>query len=124
MSKKLQRVVVVGASPNPERYSNRAVRMLLECGHEAVPVHPAVKEIEGIPVVKSIAEVAGQIDTVTLYVSSARSSGMQEELLKLKPRRVIFNPGAENPALRDALENAGVGTQEACTLVLLRTGQF
>jgi len=124
MSDKRQRVVVVGASPNPERYSNRAMRMLLEHGHEAIPVHPAVAQIEGVPACKSLAEVSGPVDTATLYVSPIRSSAMQEELLKLKPQRVIFNPGAENPALRDALESADIKTIEACTLVMLRTKQF
>jgi len=124
MREKKQRVVVVGASPNPERYSNHVVRLLIEHGHEAIPVHPAVEEIEGVPAVKSIADVADRVDTVTLYVSAARSSSMQDALLKMRPKRVIFPPGAENPALREALESNGVQTLEACTLVLLKTGQF
>ena len=124
MDEQPQRVVVVGASPNPERYSNRAMRLLLEHGHDAIPVHPAVEEIEGVKSVKSLSEIAGDIDTVTLYVSAARSSSMQDALLQIHPKRVIFNPGAENPALSEALENSGIRTQEACTLVLLNTGQF
>lgn len=124
MGEQPQRVVVVGASPNPERYSNRAMRLLLEHGHDAIPVHPAVEEIEGVKSVKSLSKISGEIDTVTLYVSAARSSSMQDALLQLRPRRVIFNPGAENPALSEVLENSGIRTQEACTLVLLNTGQF
>ena len=124
MCEKKQRVVVVGASPNPERYSNRAMRLLIERGHEAIPVHPAVKKIEGASAVKSLAEITDDIDTVTLYVSAAISSSMQDALLKMRPKRVIFNPGAENALLRDALESNGIQTLEACTLVLLSTGQF
>lgn len=124
MCEKKQRVVVVGASPKPERYSNRAMRLLIEHGHEAIPVHPAVEKIEGVSAVKSLAEITDDIDTVTLYVSAAISSSMQDALLEMRPKRVIFNPGAENAPLRDALESNGIQTLEACTLVLLNIGRF
>lgn len=117
-------VVVLGASPKRERYSNQAVRLLLEHGYSVIPVHPAVAEIEGLAVAASLAEVDAPVDTVTMYVSAARSTPMTDELLKLKPRRVIFNPGSENPALAKDLAAAGIETEEACTLVLLNTGQF
>ena len=119
-----QRVVVVGASPKPQRYSNRAVRLLLEHGHEVLPVHPAVSSIEGLPVFHGLTAVSGRIDTVTLYVSADRSSALADSLFKLSPGRVIFNPGAENPALRAALAARGIHTEGACTLVLLSTDQF
>jgi len=119
------KVAVLGASPNPERYSNMAVRLLVEHGHEVVPVNPAQTEIEGLDVVKTLDELdAGDIDTVTVYVGARHSDPLRERLVALRPRRVIFNPGAENPDLVSALESAGVEVQEACTLVLLRTGAF
>ena len=124
MAHRKQRVVVVGASPKPERYSNRAVRMLLQYSHEVLPVNPGVSSIEGLPVVRDLAEVSGPVDTVTLYVSAERSSALEESLLSLNPVRVIFNPGAENPDLRAKLDAHGIRTQESCTLVLLSTGQF
>lgn len=124
MSGMKQRVVVVGASPKPDRYSNRAVALLLEHGHEVVPVHPSATAVHGIPVVRRIADVGGHVDTVTMYVSRAISDSVAEDLLTLRPARVIFNPDSENPDLQQALEHGGIATLEACTLVLLNTGQF
>jgi len=117
-------VVVLGASPKPERYSNKAVRLLTEKGHHVVPVRPGVDSIEGLPAVGTLAEVAGEVDTLTVYVSGNVSAGMERAILDLAPRRVIFNPGAENPQLRTSLVAAGIETVEACTLVMLGTGQF
>ncbi|MDQ8038355.1 MAG: CoA-binding protein [Pedobacter sp.] len=117
-------VAVLGASPKPERYSNKAIRMLGEYGHKVLPVNPAQKEIEGLPVIAHVEELPAGVDTVTVYVSPAHSDPLLPGLLALKPRRVIFNPGAENPALENELEKAGIAVEEACTLVLLRTGQF
>ena len=124
MELKKQRVVVVGASPKPHRYSNQALRSLVEHGHEVVPINPAVSSIEGIPVVPRLDDLTGHVDTVTLYVSPQRSSELQGPLTSLHPDRVIFNPGAENPALCAALKAEGIHTEEACTLVLLNTNQF
>ena len=124
MTHQKQRVVVVGASDNPERYSNRAVRLLIEHGHEVVPVNPAASSVEGLPVVPNLAGVSGHVDTVTLYVAAERSSTLEGPLVDLHPDRVIFNPGAENAALRARLEAHGIRTEDACTLVLLNTDQF
>lgn len=121
---KTERVAIVGASDNPERYSHKAL-LLLRChGHEVVPVHPKLTEIEGVAVVPDLSAIAGPVDTVTMYVGPAISAGLQEKLTALRPRRVIFNPGAENAPLQTALTKAGIVCEEACTLVLLNTGQF
>ncbi len=117
-------VVIIGASNNPERYSHRALLLLRKHGHEVVPVHPKLAEIEGIPVVADLGLISGPVDTVTMYVGAAISSELQDKLIALKPRRIIFNPGAENASLADALQKAGIACEEACTLVLLNTGQF
>lgn len=119
-----ERVVIIGASNNPERYSHRALLLLQKHGHEVVPVHPKLAEIEGIPVVADVGLISGPVDTVTMYVGPAISSGLQDKLIALKPGRVIFNPGAENASLGDALQKAGIACEEACTLVLLNTGQY
>lgn len=119
-----QRVVIVGASDHPERYAHMAMRSLLEHGHEIVLVHPRLKEIEGRPVLADLSQVEGAVDTVTLYVGPAISAGMADKLIALKPKRVLFNPGAENPGLAARLRDAGIETEEACTLVLLATGAF
>jgi predicted CoA-binding protein len=124
MNNKKETVVVLGASPKPERYSNKAVRLLLEHGHRVIPVHPAVAEIESLPVVRSLDRIEGPVDTLTVYLSPSISAPLQSAILKLKPERVIFNPGTENPDLKQALERGGLSVEEACTLVLLNTGQF
>lgn len=118
-------VAVLGASPDPERYSNKAVRMLAGHGHRVVPVNPGHRSIEGLVTAATLSVIpAGSIDTVTVYVGAARSAGMTLEFLALRPRRVIFNPGAENPELAAALKNEGIEVEDTCTLVLLQTGQF
>jgi len=124
MTPKTQRVVVVGASPKPERYSNRAVRLLVQHDHEVVPINPVETTIEGLPVVPSLDQVSGHVDTVTLYVSAKISSTLEGPLTMLQPDRVLFNPGAENPDLRASLNAKGIETEEACTLILLHTNQF
>ncbi len=118
-------VVVLGASPNPERYSHQAVKRLKAAGYRVIPVNPKYPEILGVPAVASLAEIEEPVDTVTVYVRPEISSRYAQDLLGLKPRRVIFNvPGAENPELARRLEQAGILTEEACTLVLLASGQF
>jgi predicted CoA-binding protein len=124
MSDAKQRVVVLGASDNPERYSNQAVNRLRDNGHEVIPVHPALERIDGIEVVPSLDRVEGAVDTLTVYVSPKVSAGLTDAIVKLAPGRVIFNPGAENAELQTALAERDIPTLEACTLVLLSTGQF
>jgi predicted CoA-binding protein len=119
-----QRVVVLGASPNPDRYSNKAVKLLAEHGHTVVPVHPTAATIEGIPATAKLEQVQGQVDTLTLYVSPHTLTPMRDTIVNMKPSRVIFNPGTENPSLIQDLRQNGIEVKEACTLVMLRTGQF
>ena len=117
-------VVIVGASDKPDRYAHRAMLALERHGHRTVLVHPRLRDIGGRVVHADLASVPGPVDTVTLYVNPAISSPMQSALIALHPRRVLFNPGTENPALAQALEAAGISTEEACTLVLLATDAF
>ncbi len=119
-----QRVVIVGASDKPDRYAHMALTLLRRHGHEVVPVHPRLTEIEGVPVVSDLSDITGAVDTVTMYVGPAISSGLADKLIALKPQRVIFNPGSEIPELASKLQAAGITTEEACTLVLLNTAQF
>ncbi len=115
---------VLGASPNPDRYANKAIRLLKTYGHEVVPVNPAFKEIEGLPVAASLADIKTPVDTLTLYVGPERSEPLVQQMLDLHPRRVIMNPGAESANLATTLKNAGIEVVEGCTLVMLKTGQF
>lgn len=124
MSHTQQRVVVLGASHKPERYANQAIRLLLEHGHAVVPVHPRLDMAEGLPVVHALGEISGGVDTLTLYVGPERSAPLADAIVKLRPGRVIFNPGTESAELEARLDAAGIPHEQACTLVLLRTGQF
>lgn len=118
------KVAVIGASNKEHRYSYKAVMLLKEKGHEVFPVHKRVKEIEGISVYPSIQNIPDTIDTVTMYVSANISSAIRGEILAKKPRRIIFNPGAENPELEADAKKNNITTLNACTLVMLKTGQF
>ena len=118
------KVAVLGASQNPERYSNKAIRMLLQHKHEVTPVNPAQSTIEGLPVAANLESLPTGIHTITVYVSADISTNLLNPMIAARPSRVIFNPGAENPVLAKALESAGIHTVEACTLVLLSTGTF
>ena len=117
-------VMVIGASNKPERYSYMAVERLLIAGHNVFPVHPKLVDVLGLSVYKSASEVKEPIHTVTLYVNAETSSRMAEEILALNPKRILFNPGAENQALFKAAQDKGIEVKEACTLVMLSTGQF
>ena len=117
-------VAVVGASEKPERYANRALRMLLSQGFTPIPVSRSGKDILGLKGYASLAAIPHPVDTVTIYVSPERQTSVLQDLLAIRPRRVIFNPGAENPEAAAALVQAGITVIEACTLVLLSTGQF
>ena len=117
-------VAVLGASPKEDRYSFKAMRMLKEHGHKPIPVHPAGHTVDGVHGLKSLSEIDQPIDTLTVYLNSKISSGQRDDILKLNPRRVIFNPGAENEELAKVLESAGIEVVMACTLVMLTTGEF
>jgi predicted CoA-binding protein len=123
-SSKVETVVVLGASNQPERYSYLAVQMLQEHGHTVIPVHPALSEILGLPVVAELGKITQPVDTLTLYLGPERLEKLIPVLVKLKPGRVIFNPGTESASVQSALDAASIPWLEACTLVLLRTGQF
>lgn len=119
-----QRVVILGASDRPDRYAYRAFQNLLEHGHEVIPVHPTLPEVDGVPVLPDLDAVEGAVDTLTLYVNPKISEGLVEPIVRLAPQRVIFNPGTESDRLIEALEEAGIEALEACTLVMLSTGTF
>jgi predicted CoA-binding protein len=121
---KTETVVVLGASTKEDRYANMAQKLLQEHGHHPIPVNPAFPEVLGEKCYASIADIPGPIDTVTLYLGEARSTPLIADILAAKPRRIIFNPGAENPQLARQAQAQGIEALEACTLVMLRTGQF
>jgi hypothetical protein len=117
-------VVVLGASDKSDRYSNKAIKMLMEYGHRVIPIHPRLDEIESLEVKPDLKAVDTPVDTLTMYVGPKRSLAMIDDILALKPKRVILNPGTESSELEKALDKAHIPYLEACTLVMLRTGQY
>lgn len=117
-------VAVLGASNNPERYSYKAVKMLAEKAYEVFPVHPSGNAVDGVECYKNLADIDKPLDTITIYLSAKNSTAMIDEIINSSPRRVIINPGAENEILKASCEAANIQVVEACTLVLLTTGQF
>lgn len=118
-------VVVLGASSDPSRYSYMAMVNLREKGYRRLPVHPREQVVDGEKVFASLGALLGTpVHTVTMYVNPSLSDKVEQELLALKPQRVIFNPGSENPRLAKVLADHGIEVVEACTLVMLRTSQF
>lgn len=117
-------VAVLGASPNRERYSNKAVRKLLDHGHIVLPINPGHKIVEGLATLPSLAAAKTAIHTVTVYVGPQHIGPLIDDIVAAAPERVILNPGAESAELTSRLDAAGIAWTEACTLVMLATGQF
>jgi predicted CoA-binding protein len=117
-------VVILGASPKADRYSNMAQKMLMDSGFSVYPVAPKGGEIYGLPVSTKLGQIDKPVDTITLYINPKRLEEYAQDIIKLAPRRVIFNPGTESPHITQRFAAAGIETTEGCTLVLLRTGQF
>ncbi len=124
MKSKSLKVAVLGASAQVGKYSNQAVEMLKEYGHIAIPIHPSGREVAQLKTLRSLSEIEGPLDTLTLYVGPSTSSELSKEILAAKPRRIIMNPGAENNELKSSALAQGIEVVEGCTLVMLRTGQF
>ena len=120
----MEKVVVLGASPKPARFAYKALVKLQKAGHEVLPVHPKVEEIEGLKVFASLADISAEVDTVTLYVGPERMKAMTDQLCDMKPRRVIFNPGTESEEIQQQFEKAGIKCICDCTLIMLDENRF
>ncbi len=118
------RVVVLGASPKPHRYSNMAIRELLSRNYRVIPVHPRAARIEHLAVVPELGMVRMPVHTLTLYVNPAHSRLLRDKITAMQPHRVIFNPGTESRELERTLKEHDIPCIHGCTLVMLRTGQF
>ena len=117
-------IAILGASPKENRYSNMAQKLLLEKGYNVFPINPNYNEINSIHCFKNVSEITHDIDTLTIYIRPENLESIHLEIIKKKPKRVILNPGSESITLKTKFEEAGIKVIEACTLVLLRTGQF
>lgn len=118
-----KKTLVLGASSNPEQYSHLAVKRLVQQGNDVVAIGKDSFNIGTISVV-STPEPFEQIHTVTLYLNPGRQEHYIDYILSLHPKRVIFNPGAENPAFEKRLISEGIEALEACTLVMLSAGTY
>lgn len=119
----MKKTLVLGATPNPERYAYLAVKSLRSHGHETVPVGIRNGAIEGLAIQQGTPAQDG-IDTVTLYVGPERQPAYYDYILGMHPKRIIFNPGTENPELERLAEAQGIETVEGCTLVMLSIGVY
>ena len=119
----VKHTLVLGASENTERYANKAVRKLREYGHQVTAVGLRRAAIGDVPIETSI-PLGSSINTVTLYLGMRNQVQWEQLILQLAPKRIIFNPGAENPDFARKAEEQGIEVLEACTLVMLGTGQY
>ncbi|OQY95917.1 MAG: CoA-binding protein [Sphingobacteriales bacterium UTBCD1] len=118
-----KKTLVLGASDNPSRYSNIAIHRLREKDHPVVAIGRSKTLVSDVPVSDSKISIS-DIDTVTLYLNPSHQGQYYDYILSLKPRRIIFNPGAENPELYDLAKKEGIDPVNACTLVMLSTNQY
>ncbi|MCX2681597.1 CoA-binding protein [Galbibacter sp. EGI 63066] len=117
------KTLVMGASLDPSRYSYLAVNRLVSAGEDVVAFGKRKGKVAGISIDTELLSYKN-IDTVSLYLNSQNQKTFYNYIVGLKPKRVIFNPGAENPEFYNILESHGIHAEVACTLVLLATKQY
>ncbi|HRJ16077.1 MAG TPA: CoA-binding protein [Saprospiraceae bacterium] len=119
----MKKTLVLGASPDPSRYSYAAVHQLRDKGHEVVAVGKRPGAVADVTIVQEFPQLE-DIHTVTLYLAPAHQAPMYDYILQLKPQRIIFNPGTENRELAQLAKEQGIETVQACTLVMLSVGLY
>ena len=120
---KNKKTVVLGATSKPEKYAFKASSLLVEKGHSVIAIGQNAGEVAGVKI-KTKAIPLKNIDTITLYLNPARQRDYYNYIVEAKPKRVVFNPGTENPELYQLLELNGIQVEVACTLVLLTLNQY
>ncbi|MBV6644910.1 MAG: CoA-binding protein [Cyclobacteriaceae bacterium] len=120
-----KKTAIIGATTNPDRYAYQAAEMLVQGGHEIIPIGIKSGEVFGKSIlsIHDLPQVTG-LDTITLYINAARQHEWEDYLLSLNPKRIIFNPGTENYALAQKAEQKNITTEMACTLVMLSVGNY
>jgi predicted CoA-binding protein len=117
------KTLIIGASNKPERYAYKALKLLHKYNHEVCAIGRREMEIDGVKV-QSEKQDFSDIHTVTLYLSAKYQEEYYDYIIRLNPKRVIFNPGTENPELVSLLDENEIDYENACTLVLLHTNQY
>lgn len=118
-----KKTLVLGASEKPDRYSNKAIRMLLNHEYEVVALGLRPGEVNGVKIDTGFPAYEG-VDSVTLYLNPKRQQAYYDYILSLKPNRVVFNPGTENPEFYQLLTENKIEVEPACTLVMLKSGVY
>jgi predicted CoA-binding protein len=118
-----KKTVVLGASDSPMRYSFLAVRRLKSYDHPVVAIGKMKGSIDDIQIITEH-PLIDDVDTITLYLNPMHQKQYYDYILSLHPRRIIFNPGAENTELESLAKQNGIQPINACTLVMLSTGQY
>jgi len=118
-----KKTLVLGASMNPERASYEAIQRLKAKGYEVVAVGGRTGQVAGVAIQDGKPDF-NDLDTLTLYIGPNRQKENYAYILGLKPKRIIFNPGAENQELGDLARKAGIEVEFACTLVMLALGSY
>jgi uncharacterized protein len=116
--------LILGASDKIDRFSNQAQRKLVQHGFQVVLVNPKGGEIDGVRCYKQISEVEEAVDTVTVYINPSRILQQVKQIVNLKPRRVIFNPGSESSEAAELLIQYGIEAIENCTLIMLDIDEY
>ncbi|MEO8147058.1 MAG: CoA-binding protein [Bacteroidia bacterium] len=117
------KTLVIGASENEDRYANKAIRSLLKHQHEVIALGRKKGQVENVTIDTGLPQYEN-VDTVTVYLNQNNQKPLYDYILNLKPRRIIFNPGAENPELEKLATDKGIEVEEACSLVLLSIGAY
>jgi hypothetical protein len=123
MTTESKKTLIIGATDKPERYAYRALHMLKAHGHAVEGISRRAMQVSGVYIQKG-KPTFEYIHTVTLYLSAGFQAEYYDYIIQLKPERVIFNPGTENPELYSILDNHGIAYENACTLVMLSTNQY
>jgi predicted CoA-binding protein len=118
-----KKTLVMGGSTNPGRYSYKAIKMLQRYGHPVVSVGKKEDDLDGVKIEKDLIDFDG-VDTVTLYLNPMNQRQYYDYIIGLSPKRVIFNPGTENPELYNLLRQNNIEIEVACTLVMLSINQY
>ena len=119
----IKKTIVLGASPNPARYSFKAVKSLLRFNHEVIPVGFRPGVIYDNLIQRGMPEIKN-VHTIALYIGIERQEEYHDYILSLQPKRIIFNPGTINELFIAELEALGIEVVEGCTLVMLDSGEF
>ena len=120
----MRRILLIGASNNPERYSNMAMYRLIENGYTVIPVNPFSEIATKEKTLKKLRNITVDIEKAVIYIRPELLENDIEDLIRINPKEVIFNPGTECPVMQRKLEKHNIFVRNACTLVLLSMGEF